>query len=474
MNSYDKKHSSSPSFSFAHLWMFFNVIIHNFIVGESKETTPIITSAYPLYDPNQKFCAQQTKIDQPFEDYPHTVAMTPWVNKNLIQYFILGSPAECGKMTDLIDTACQIHPVIKDYIEIAFTHLPGFQIIPVLQKDIMSHIQTNYGAYYYPVAKTLYFPIDSTDPVPLTLHEFHHVAKHAICSTLLNKRVVDTLATCEPDYPDNNKKIRQYLGSGDNEVAKLKENLISSGQGKLKKKEQQKLTQLREKLTPFYTAHYVFNVSAIIPKEQVPHVEKRFGPLKPGVVLPPNPENGPLKIEQIEKRPDKSYEMITVYLDPLHAIVYKILSNSVKENYHEEDYVFEREAFLYQYLHPSIIKHFYLKLYNRGVNLLQQALKIPVNFEKPKLRYLSLKSVNQLKQQGFFRKLPQGLNNEIADEFLCQAREYSKDKNHLAVSLLNMIIKNPAYITEARILKEAETLLKEITFTPARVLPRPQ
>lgn len=348
---------------------------------------------------------------------------TPLVSEEFIASRIKGgTEIRRAEVLKTILQARKSQPYIAKYIDLAFRHLPDFQIYiyskEQFQKLALPEAGYNSAGQIILLSEVASNLLDKFELIRLIRHEFRHAAMNAIQRTLWNP---DPLSP-KNYFPVSDKdEVEKMIQKGDNKVKAFQE-------GKLGSEEIAKLHKLLDEIRVEYSEGYQVPMSIKLPQETVKTIKRELGmALKPGLVINmdkyiPYPL-GDVRIDLINPPKDGNQIINFTILEPLEALLFKLLEfpGHVEKHYLKETHLEERDAYLFGCVPVKIIEFFYPELYFYTQNLIDRAVEVPV-LASPPPPFLSLK---ELKLKIIIQELRWAhvkLNAENAKRYLKYSR----------------------------------------------------
>lgn len=289
------------------------------------------------------------------------------------------SKEECLAELKHINFISEIKP-IKQYIDLVFTHLPGFAINFYPESQALDIGDA--AAAYAQMTKTMQLHHSNKDlfsHYSHLRHEYRHAAMHA-AQKILSKNP-HSFST-QPFSPlTDAEKFVDLLSKGDDRIERLQELLNLEGAGQLNQKQKDSLEKIRKDALKEYQKYYKFTQTISISLEESQLSIKELQKML-------EPSHGPVKIKKTQ-----SPDIIEItYEDPLQATVNVIhlQRQLLEENFDPTSYFLERDAYLHGNVPQKIIEKFYPELEKYTQNLIAQASSTPTSYKREVSSFLSI------------------------------------------------------------------------------------
>lgn len=373
---------------------------------------------------------------------------------------ILGESVEqTDSAFHLFDELRTINDEVKNYFDLALTHLDGFRVM-IYPPNTASQSKelANGELAYLPGKKTIVVPYNTHfndrnitffDLAKLIRHEMFHASQHAVQLTLSGKNTISLESFFPPADEELSNITMSMFQAGDREVEKLKKLLELERHNQLNVKQKKILRTLREDSENEYHAYYrLYNLEELTDKQM-----KESG-IRAGEMINLSP-NCLFTIETIEAVADGKWIITGYYNDPLHAAIYSIpeAQKKVLSLYQKRQYFYEREAYLHGSIPQNLIRHLFSELYEQRINLINRARSMhPFPNPSPLNNYVDyeiLKSHNKLA----ILTMSDALIAETAEDYFFSAQTAVKmNKMNEAKIGFNNLIQHGYYVPISKLI----------------------
>lgn len=375
-----------------------------------------------------------------------------------IKQFIVSKTQDNDALANFIADISASSTRVEQYINLVFTHMADFKIALYPREEFNSE---QYAMYFTGV-KTIclhrdIMSVDRFIAMNAIRHELRHAAMH------IAQRLHGDPNTLSPEiyYPATNqqrKKIKQMLEDGDKRIANLEALLAREVANKVSKSERTLLSNLRENSQDDYLQYYKWDFSWTLDKTQIIELEKALGKKFRAKNIVNFDKiradtHGDLFIKEIIDKGNE-LELKFTYLDPLHAAVGSTLKTKqiVLDAYGEEDYTFERDAYLYGSLPPFLISYLYAELDEHTQQFITSAYTNSVLSQSYDRNYYP--SLIELQHAELIKVLgdPSSFKASMADYFISWAKyAIEQGKVEEAKIGLKTLIQKGFYVGEANL-----------------------
>jgi hypothetical protein len=327
---------------------------------------------------------QETQYSYPLEQQLSSPVITAkYIKKHISKY------KKNPKLAALFNQILESDPYVRHYMEFVLTHLIGFKILFYSSEDF-EIAGIPYSGIYFPSIRAIIFRSDIIENnTPGVLEGIRHEMRHAAMHTV--QLLLTETETCSPEIYIKDDRlthntILEMIEKGDRRVDEVNELLQKEASKKhLSQKENKYLKRLRKASIALYHSHYKSEFIEVLPIKLIKHpkLHQKFaiGEIYNIDAMRKSGSQGDLKITKISPSPDLSdeVEVTSIYQDPLHAIVRSILitKDHTKKAYAQEEYAYERDAYLHGKTPPVLIKAWYPELYAYTNQVITFAKNIP-------------------------------------------------------------------------------------------------
>lgn len=320
--------------------------------------------------------------DTALQQFQIASQQTPVLSSTFIQQHLVHKiQKNQAPVIDVISTIYQLHPEIAKSLTLALLYNPELKVISYSKSESMVFGYQAGGRYFPDVVVTQPFSRDIRSRYYFVItHELRHAALNMVQRILSNNSQNPSSECFFPQTVTEKNKIIKMLEQGDKNIQVLKNKLLAESLGVLSTKDKTELTRLRSIVADSYQKYYLIPDLISFSKQEWKKLQEKYEKrLRINSIINVDQAEihslGNLKIEDIEQK-DGNVTMLVTFQDPLHAAVIQAQADikNIQKYSLDNEYYFEREAYLHAAIPQEIIKYLFPDFFHYMSNLTSRAL----------------------------------------------------------------------------------------------------